>query len=466
MSVRVRFAPSPSGSLHIGNVRTALFNWLFARKNRGTFILRIEDTDVERTYQSAYQGILEDLQWLGLNWDEGPYKQSERLDIYKSYAFKFLEEGLAYKCFCSPEELEREREIAIKEGKPPRYSGRCSRLSPEEVSRLEAEGTPYSIRFRIPKDAYFVVDDIVRGRIEFDVNAITGDFIILRSDGMPTYNFAVVIDDYLMNITHVIRGEDHLSNTPRQLLIYRALGVNPPRFAHLPMIVGSDRSKLSKREGAFSVRELREEGFLPEGVVNYLALLGWSPKGDEIKTLDQLIEEFSLEDVSPSPSAYDPAKLRWINRQHILRLEGERLLEYAMPFLNDIGNYPKDWLLKAIISIREYAETLRDIPEYIKKYYLNEVSLDESHRDELLSGKGAIETFLNLLRDAEDLNSIDNIFKEAIRISGIKGRRFYHPIRIALTGYDSGPELVEFIPILGKDKCIERLEKALKFLEE
>jgi len=466
MSVRVRFAPSPSGSLHIGNVRTALFNWLFARKNKGIFILRIEDTDVERTYQSAYQGILEDLQWLGLNWDEGPYKQSERLDIYKSYALRFLEEGLAYKCFCSPEELEREREIAIKEGRPPRYSGRCGRLSPEEVSRLEAEGIPYSIRFRIPKDAYFVVDDIVRGRIEFDVNAITGDFIILRSDGMPTYNFAVVIDDYLMNITHVIRGEDHLSNTPRQLLIYRALGVNPPRFAHLPMIVGSDRSKLSKREGAFSVRELREEGFLPEGVVNYLALLGWSPRGDEIKTLDELIEEFSLEDVSPSPSAYDPAKLRWINRQHILRLEGEKLLEYARPFLNDIKNYPKDWLLKAIISIREYAETLRDIPEYIKKYYLNEVSLDESYRDELLLGKSAIEAFLNLLKDTEDLNSIDNIFKEAIRISGIKGRRFYHPIRIALTGYDSGPELVELIPILGKDKCIERLEKALKFLEE
>ena len=466
MSVRVRFAPSPSGSLHIGNVRTALFNWLFARKNKGIFILRIEDTDVERTYQSAYQGILEDLQWLGLNWDEGPYKQSERLDIYKSYALRFLEEGLAYKCFCSPEELEREREIAIKEGRPPRYSGRCGRLSPEEVSRLEAEGIPYSIRFRIPKDAYFVVDDIVRGRIEFDVNAITGDFIILRSDGMPTYNFAVVIDDYLMNITHVIRGEDHLSNTPRQLLIYRALGVNPPRFAHLPMIVGSDRSKLSKREGAFSVRELREEGFLPEGVVNYLALLGWSPRGDEIKTLDELIEEFSLEDVSPSPSAYDPAKLRWINRQHILRLEGEKLLEYARPFLNDIKNYPKDWLLKAIISIREYAETLRDIPEYIKKYYLNEVSLDESYRDELLSGKSAIEAFLSLLKDTEDLNSIDNIFKEAIRISGIKGRRFYHPIRIALTGYDSGPELVEFIPVLGKDKCMERLEKALKFLEE
>jgi len=466
MSVRVRFAPSPSGSLHIGNVRTALFNWLFARKNKGIFILRIEDTDVERTYQSAYQGILEDLQWLGLNWDEGPYKQSERLDIYKSYALRFLEEGLAYKCFCSPEELEREREIAIKEGRPPRYSGRCGRLSPEEVSRLEAEGIPYSIRFRIPKDAYFVVDDIVRGRIEFDVNAITGDFIILRSDGMPTYNFAVVIDDYLMNITHVIRGEDHLSNTPRQLLIYRALGVNPPRFAHLPMIVGSDRSKLSKREGAFSIRELREEGFLPEGVVNYLALLGWSPRGDEIKTLDELIEEFSLEDVSPSPSAYDPAKLRWINRQHILRLEGEKLLEYARPFLNDIKNYPKDWLLKAIISIREYAETLRDIPEYIKKYYLNEVSLDESYRDELLLGKSAIEAFLNLLKDTEDLNSIDNIFKEAIRISGIKGRRFYHPIRIALTGYDSGPELVELIPILGKDKCIERLEKALKFLEE
>lgn len=466
MSVRVRFAPSPSGSLHVGNVRTALFNWLFARKNGGTFILRIEDTDVERTYQSAYQGILEDLSWLGLNWDEGPYKQSERLDIYKSYAIRFLEEGLAYKCFCSPEELEREREEAIKEGRPPRYSGKCANLSPEEVSKLEEEGIPYSIRFRIPKDAYFVVDDIIRGRIEFDVNAITGDFIILRSDGMPTYNFAVVIDDYLMNITHVIRGEDHLSNTPRQLLIYKALGVNPPRFAHLPMIVGSDRSKLSKREGALSVKELREQGFLPEGVVNYLALLGWSPKGEEIKTLDELVKEFSLEEVSPSPSAYDPAKLRWINRQHIIRLDGEKLLEYAKPFLGEMGDYPKDWLLRAILSIREYTETLREIPEYLKKYYLSDVSLDESHKEELTLGKKAIETFLNLLKETNDLSAIDGIFKEAIKISGLKGRRFYHPIRIALTGYESGPELVEFVPIIGKDKCIERLEKALRFLEE
>lgn len=466
MSVRVRFAPSPSGSLHVGNVRTALFNWLFARKNRGLFILRIEDTDVERTFQSAYQGILEDLSWLGLNWDEGPYRQSERLDIYKGYALRFLEEGLAYKCFCSPEELEKEREEAIKEGRPPRYSGRCANLSPEEVSKLEAKGVPYSIRFRIPKDAYFIVDDIIRGRIEFDVNAITGDFIILRSDGMPTYNFAVVIDDYLMNITHVIRGEDHLSNTPRQLLIYKALGVDPPRFAHLPMIVGSDRSKLSKREGSLSIKELREQGFLPEGVVNYLALLGWSPKGEEIKTLDELIEEFSLEDVSPSPSAYDPAKLRWINRQHIMRLDEEKLLEYAEPFLKDLNNYPKDWLLRAINSIKEYAETLSDIPQYIERYYLSEVNLDQSYKEELIAGKKAIETFLSLLKEANDLSTIDSIFKEAIKISGIKGRRFYHPIRLAITGYESGPELVEFIPILGKARCIERLEKALKFLEE
>lgn len=466
MSVRVRFAPSPSGSLHVGNVRTALFNWLFARKNRGLFILRIEDTDVERTFQSAYQGILEDLSWLGLNWDEGPYRQSERLDIYKGYALRFLEEGLAYKCFCSPEELEKEREEAIKEGRPPRYSGRCANLSPEEVSKLEAKGVPYSIRFRIPKDAYFIVDDIIRGRIEFDVNAITGDFIILRSDGMPTYNFAVVIDDYLMNITHVIRGEDHLSNTPRQLLIYKALGVDPPRFAHLPMIVGSDRSKLSKREGSLSIKELREQGFLPEGVVNYLALLGWSPKGEEIKTLDELIEEFSLEDVSPSPSAYDPAKLRWINRQHIMRLDEEKLLEYAEPFLKGLNNYPKDWLLRAINSIKEYAETLSDIPQYIERYYLSEVNLDQSYKEELIAGKKAIETFLSLLKETNDLSTIDSIFKEAIKISGIKGRRFYHPIRLAITGYESGPELVEFIPILGKARCIERLEKALKFLEE
>ncbi|HOK29103.1 MAG TPA: glutamate--tRNA ligase [bacterium] len=465
MGVRVRFAPSPSGSLHIGNVRTALFNWLFARKNNGIFILRIEDTDIERTYESAYSGILEDLAWLGLNWDEGPYKQSDRLDIYKSYAERFLKEGLAYKCFCSPEELEREREQALKEGKPPRYSGKCANLTEEEISRLESEGKSCSIRFRIPEDACFVVEDIIRGKIEFDVNAITGDFIILRSDGMPTYNFAVVIDDHLMKITHVIRGEDHLSNTPRQLLIYRALEAEPPVFAHLPMIVGSDHSKLSKREGSFSVKELREQGFLPEGVVNYLALLGWSPKEEEVKTLEELIEEFSLEDVSPSPSAYDPAKLRWINRQHILRLDGEKLLSYARPFLKEFENFPKEWLIKAILSIREYAETLKDIPEEIKKYYLNDISLDDKYREELLSGKKAIEVFLDLLKNAEDISDIDSLFKEAIKVSGLKGRRFYHPIRIALTGYESGPELVELIPILGKRKCIERLENSLRFLE-
>lgn len=465
MGVRVRFAPSPSGSLHIGNVRTALFNWLFARKNNGTFILRIEDTDIERTYESAYSGILEDLSWLGLTWDEGPYKQSERLETYKSYAQRFLEEGLAYKCFCSPEELEREREEALKEGKPPRYSGKCARLTKEEIARLESEGRPYSIRFRIPESAHFVVEDIVRGRIEFDVNAITGDFIILRSDGMPTYNFAVVIDDYLMKITHVIRGEDHLSNTPRQLLIYKALEVEPPKFAHLPMIVGSDHSKLSKREGSFSVKELREQGFLPEGVINYLALLGWSPKGEEIKSIDELIQEFSLEDVSSSPSAYDPNKLRWINRQHILRLDGKKLLDYTRPYLKEFESFPETWLIRAILSIREYAETLKDIPEELKKYYLKDVSLDDKYREELLAGKKAIEVFLDILKNTEDISNISNLFKEAIKISGLKGRKFYHPIRIALTGYESGPELVELIPILGKEKCIERLEKSLRFLE-
>lgn len=464
MSVRVRFAPSPSGSLHIGNVRTALFNWLFARKNNGKFILRIEDTDVERTFQDAYKGILEDLSWLGLDWDEGPYKQSERLEIYRKYAQEFLEKGIAYKCFCTPEELEREREEAIREGRPPRYSGRCAKLTPEEVKSLEKEERSYSIRFRIPPDIHSIVDDIVRGRIDFDVNAITGDFIILRSDGMPTYNFAVVIDDYLMNITHVIRGEDHLSNTPRQLLIYKAIGVEAPRFVHLSMIVGSNHSKLSKREGSFSVKDLKSQGFLPESVINYLALLGWSPQGEEIKTREELIKEFSIVDVSPSPAAYDEAKLRWINRQHILRMDIEKLLDYAEPFLGEFNKYPKDWLGKAILSIREYAETLKDIPEQLEKYYLKEGEIAR-YIEEIKNGKKAIETFLNLLKKTDDLSSIDKMFKEAISISGLKGRRFYHPIRIAITRHNSGPELVELIPILGKEKCIERLENALKYAE-
>jgi glutamyl-tRNA synthetase len=306
---------------------------------------------------------------------------------------------------------------------------------------------------------------MVRGRVNFDVNAITGDFIILRSDGMPTYNFAVVIDDYLMSITHVIRGEDHLSNTPRQLLIYKAIGIEPPRFAHLSMIVGSDHSKLSKREGSFSVKDLKNQGFLPEGVINYLALLGWSPKGEEIKTKEELIKEFSIEDVSPSPAAYDETKLRWINRQHILRMDTERLLDYAEPFLGEFNKYPKDWLGEAILSIREYTTTLRDIPEQLEKYYIKEGDMTR-YIEEIRNGKNAIEVFLNLLKKSNDLSSIDKIFKEAISISGLKGRKFYHPVRVAITGYDSGPELVELIPILGKEKCIERLESALKYVEE
>jgi len=464
MSVRVRFAPSPSGSLHIGNVRTALFNWLFARKNKGSFILRIEDTDVERTSEEAYKGILEDLLWLGLDWDEGPYRQSERLEIYRRYAKEFLERGFAYKCFCTPQELEKEREEAIKEGRPPRYSGRCAMLTPKEVEALENEGKPYSIRFKIPPGIHFIVDDIVRGQIDFDVNAITGDFIILRSDGMPTYNFAVVIDDYLMNITHVIRGEDHLSNTPRQLLIYKAIGAEPPKFAHLSMIVGSDHSKLSKREGSFSLKDLKREGFIPEGVINYLALLGWSPKGEEIKTKEELIREFSLEEVSPSPAAYDETKLRWINRQHILKVDIERLVKYAEPFLGEFNRYPREWLEKAILSIREYADTLKDIPEQLERYYQKEPDLSR-YVDEIKNGKRAIEALLSLFEEKDNLSSIEEIFKDAMAISGLKGRRFYHPVRVAITGYDSGPELVELIPILGKAKCIERLKHALMYVE-
>ena len=322
--IRVRFAPSPTGYLHIGNVRTALFNYLFAKKHNGSFILRIEDTDFDRVKKEYEDSILENLKWLGLNWNEGPdcggsyapYRQSERINTYKEYADKLLNEGRAYKCFCSGEELERKRRESLSKGLPPRYDGKCFRLSREEIASYEQKGIKPSTRFKV-KDGMIEFEDIIRGKISFKGSDI-GDFVILRSDGIASYNFAAAIDDALMEITHVIRGEDHLSNTPRQILLNQAIGFDIPKFAHLSMILGPDKSRLSKRHGAESVTELKEEGYLSEAVINYLSLLGWSSEdGREIMPLTDIIKNFSLERVSKSPAVFDIKKLKWINSHYI-----------------------------------------------------------------------------------------------------------------------------------------------------
>ncbi|HZK18911.1 MAG TPA: glutamate--tRNA ligase, partial [Clostridia bacterium] len=345
MSVRVRFAPSPTGPLHIGGARSALFNWLFARRYRGTFLLRIEDTDLERSNKQSEQNILSSLDWLGLDWDEGievggphgPYRQTERLDIYNDYVERLLASGYAYPCFCTGEELEKERQQQMAKGEMVRYSGKCRGLTEADRNRLEAEGRTPAIRFRVPGFGSVIVDDLVRGRVSFDCSEM-GDYIIRKSDGVPTYNFAVVIDDATMEISHVIRGEEHLSNTPRQVLIYKALGLNMPEFAHVSLILGKDRSKMSKRHGATSIEQYKEKGYLPEALVNFLALLGWSPGGEEeVLTLEEIYGKFSLDRVAKNPAVFDLEKLDWLNGHYIRNISLDRITDLAIPFLQRAG---------------------------------------------------------------------------------------------------------------------------------
>src|SRR5215468_10453902 len=337
--MRVRFAPSPTGHLHVGNVRTALFNWLLARGSGGTFILRIEDTDVERSTLVSEASIMQDLNWLGLDWDEGPdvggprgpYRQSERLHLYGSYAKELMASGHAYYCFCSREQLEAERREALAAGQPARYSGRCRNLSAEESAKRIAGGERPAIRFRVPENREVAFTDAVRGEVRFHTDVI-GDPVIVRAEGIPAYNFAVVVDDALMEVTHVIRGEDHISNTPRQILLYEALAFTPPAFAHLSMVMGPDHAPLSKRHGATSVGEFRSKGYLPEALVNYLALIGWSPGGnDELLPIDELARRFSLEDVGHSAGVFDEEKLAWANRHYLKTADPARIAELSIP---------------------------------------------------------------------------------------------------------------------------------------
>jgi glutamyl-tRNA synthetase len=465
MSVRVRFAPSPTGALHIGGVRTAIFNWLFARHHKGRFILRIEDTDRTRSTEESIAEILDAMTWLGLDWDEGPFRQSDRLSIYQSYAHKLLESGKAYRCYCTQEELERRRKEAEKQGKAYRYEGTCRDLKSHPSDK------PYAIRLITPEVGSIEVHDLIRGIITFDAKEID-DFIIQKTDGFPTYNFAVVIDDVTMNITHVIRGDDHIANTPKQTLIYSALGYGIPEFAHVSTILGSDKAKLSKRHGATSVVAYREMGYLPEALVNYLTRLGWSYGDQEIFSREELFEKFTLENVGKSPAVFNPEKLLWLNGWYIRNKPPEEIAGLVIPFLEKKGFKVNldERLVKIVTSLKERAKTLVDIAESAEYFFIEEVKYEESARKKFLTPESVpiFEVLIDKLSSLSDFTptELQRVFGEIIEKRGLKLVQVAQPVRVALTGGTVSPGIFEVMEILGKEKVIERLKKAIRHISK
>jgi glutamyl-tRNA synthetase/nondiscriminating glutamyl-tRNA synthetase len=494
--MRLRFAPSPTGLLHVGNARTALFNWLLARGRGGTFVLRIEDTDVERSTRESEQGILEDLRWLGLEWDEGPdvggphgpYRQSERLDLYRSYAQELIEQGHAYRCFCSAEQLDADRRAALESGRPPQYSGRCRDLPPAAVEERLAAGHPAVVRFRVPQGRTVTFQDLVRGTVQFQTEVI-GDLVLVRSDGRPAYNFAVVVDDALMDITHVVRGEDHISNTPRQVLIYEALKVEPPVFAHLALVLGPDHTPLSKRHGATSVSEFRTRGYLPEALVNYLALLGWSPGGgDEVLPPPELARRFALEDVGHSAAVFDAEKLAWVNRHYLRTADPARLAALALPHLLGAGFVRRDTAeARAFLaSVMPLASGSVDRIDQVAPRLAFLFTFDPARAcaqadvQDVLKEAGAREVIAALARELAGAPRLDrDRFRAAAgrvkEATGRKGKHLFHPIRVALTGEAGGPELdlavpaidegAELLPASGVAPILGCRERAARFAE-
>jgi glutamyl-tRNA synthetase len=466
--VRVRFAPSPTGFLHIGGARTALFNWLFARHTGGTFVLRIEDTDRTRSTDEYIEAIIEGMKWLGLDWDEGPFRQMDRFDVYRSYIDKLVKEGRAYYCYCTPEELEARRQEALASGRTPKYDGRC-RDRKEPVP-----GVSPAVRFMMPQDGYTVVDDLIKGKVEFE-NAQLDDLIILRSDGTPTYNFVVVVDDVDMHITHVIRGDDHLNNTPKQLHIYRAFGYEVPKFAHLPMILGSDKTRLSKRHGATSVTAYRDMGYLPEALLNYLVRLGWSYGDQEIFTKEELIQHFSFENVGKAAAVFNPEKLLWLNGQYIMNTTPERLAELVMPFLiqekviGEASGIDAAWLARAVATLKERAKTLVELARSLRYYIAAEVHYDEKAKAKFLNEKSL--PYLAELRESlagvSDFShdELEKIFRAITENHGIKLGALAQPVRVAMTGGTESPGIFEVLEVMGREKTLARLDKAIRTIE-
>ncbi|GIW46625.1 MAG: glutamate--tRNA ligase [Deltaproteobacteria bacterium] len=461
MSVRTRFAPSPTGSLHIGGARTAIFNWLFARHHGGRFILRIEDTDRTRSTEESIAEIIDAMKWLGLEWDEGPFRQSERLHVYKSHIEKLLEAGKAYRCYCTQEELEAKREEAQRQGRVYRYDGKCRYLKSQPAN------APFTVRLLTPEVGTIEVEDLIRGTIVFDAKDID-DFIIQKTDGFPTYNFAVVVDDATMSITHVIRGDDHLANTPKQILIYKALGYELPKFAHVSMILGPDRTKLSKRHGATSVIAYREMGYLPEALVNYLTRLGWSYGDQEIFSREELIEKFTLDNVGKSPAVFNPEKLLWLNGWYIRNKPVEEIARLVLPFLEKRGvkTTLNEKLIKVVNSLRERAKTLKELADASLYFFTDEIEYDESARKKFLTPE-IVPIFRDLIERLSSLSDfsaseLQRVFGEIIEQKGLKLVQVAQPVRVALTGKTVSPGIFEVMEILGKEKVLERLERAIK----
>jgi glutamyl-tRNA synthetase len=473
--MRVRFAPSPTGQLHVGNVRTALFNWLLARGSGGAFVVRIEDTDFERSTKDAERSAIDDLRWLGLNWDEGPdsggahgpYRQSERLHIYRAHAAELMASGRAYHCFCTEEQLEMDRYRALKAGLPPKYVGRCRQLSRQDVERRIGAGEAAVVRLQIPPSRDVVFDDVVRGEVRFSSDVI-GDPVLLRSDGVPAYNFAVVVDDALMQITHVIRAEDHISNTPRQLLLYEAFGWTPPLFAHVPMVLGPDHAKLSKRHGAVSVGEFRARGILPAALANYLALLGWSPgDGEELLPIDELARRFRLEDVGKSAGVFNVEKLEWVNRHYLRQTAPDHLARLAVPYLQQRGwmTEPNDadfeFLTFVVPLAAASVDRLEQVPDRL--HFLFDYSADRAlERDAIRAEADAagpvVDALAAELEQREPLLDRERFRAMVSRLrerTGQKGKGLLHPIRLVLTGEPEGLELDTAVPAIERGATLK-----------
>lgn len=479
--VRVRYAPSPTGHLHIGNARTALFNYLYARNTGGKFIIRIEDTDKKRNIEGGEESQLKYLKWLGIDWDEsidtdgeyGPYRQSERNDLYKKYYDELLSAGKAYKCYCTEEELEQEREEQIARGETPQYSGKCAHLTPEEQQKLEDEGRKPSIRFRVPKGEVITFNDIVKDEISFETDGI-GDYVIVKKDGTPTYNFAVAADDYLMKMTHVLRGEDHISNTPKQIMIFNALGWEAPIFGHMTLIVNENRKKLSKRDESIIqfIEQYKELGYLPQALFNFIGMLGWSPGGEEeIFSKEQFIEIFDPSRLSKSPAVFDTQKLMWLNNQYVKQLELDQLVELSLPHLIKAGKVSEaasaeelGWAQKLIGLHQDKMSYGAEIVELTELFFKEEITYNREARN-VLEEEQVPEVLTAFAEEIEKLESftadqIKAATKAVQKSTGHKGKNLFMPIRVATTGQTHGPDLPQAIELLGKETILTRLKSA------
>ncbi len=477
-AVRTRFAPSPTGYMHVGNVHTALFAWLFARHNGGEFVLRIEDTDEVRSTDDALAHIYAGLRWLGLDWDEGPdvggphgpYIQSERLESYQAMVRGLVDAGRAYPCFCTPEEIDERRQLMLARGVPPRYDGKCKRVDPEERQRLMAEGKPYAVNFMMRETGTTTVTDLIRGEVDFE-NALMGDFVIQKRSGYPTFHMAVVADDHAMEITHVIRADDHLTNTPRHLQLMEALGIEPPQYAHLPIILGPDRSKLSKRHGAVSMIEYKEMGYLPEAVFNFLALLGWSPGEErEVMTREEIVELFSLDACSKSAGVFDIGKAEWINGEYMQILPPEEIAQRVLPYLVEAGLFEAEpaaermaWLAKVCDIMKERAKLLKTYVTWARYFFTDDYEYEERAVEKWLKKAetagtldALAEKFETVGWDAEALEAATRALAEE---KGVKAAEVIHPCRAAVTGTTIGPSLFHLLELLERETVVARLRR-------